>query len=172
VSNLSTLCEVSIQFDFKFNLEVMHLTCKTLKNIVSMNCRSTEGSHVKTNLVHTLYRVQKYGLLPIERFNEMLRPSELKRCWAPKTKKTWYSMPLEVFTTFLFRVRDYLIKFTLIYFAFYLNNVILLYFDIELEMLILFYSDFFLASNLNFLFLLDWAARDSPSNGCCTSKVQ
>jgi len=67
---------------------------------------------VKTNLVHTLYRVQKYGLLPIERFNEMLRPSEFKRCGAQKGKKTWYSMPVEVFTSFVFRVRNYF-KFSL-----------------------------------------------------------
>ena len=73
----------------------------------SILIRSTEDSHVKTNLVHTLYRVQKYGLLPIERFKEMLRPSELRMCGAQKARKTWYSMPLQVFTSFVFRVRLY-----------------------------------------------------------------
>ena len=62
---------------------------------------------MKTNLVHTVYRVQKYGLLPIERFKEMLRPSELQLCGAHKAKKTWYSMLLQVFTSFVFRVRIY-----------------------------------------------------------------
>ena len=62
---------------------------------------------MKTNLVHTLYRVQKYGLLPIERFKKMLRPLELRMCGAQKARKTWYSMPLQVFTSFVFRVRVY-----------------------------------------------------------------
>ncbi len=121
---------------------MMHTTYKILTNIISINCRSTEESHVKTNLVHTLYRVQKYGLLPIERFNEMLRPSELKRCGAPKTRKTWYTMPLEVFTTFLFRVRIFWMKITLIFCGFYLNIGILLYFDIDLNVLGVFYFGF------------------------------
>ena len=62
---------------------------------------------MKTNLVHTVYRVQKYGLFPIERFKEMLRPSEVRMCGAQKARKTWYSMPLQVFTSFVFRVRVY-----------------------------------------------------------------
>jgi len=44
--------------------------------MISVNSRSTEGSHVKTNLVHTLYRMQKYRLQPLDKFVEMLRPSE------------------------------------------------------------------------------------------------
>lgn len=59
---------------------------------------------MKTNLVHTLHRVQKYGLLPLQKFVEMLRPSELKKCMAPSARKTWYSMPADVFTAFMFRV--------------------------------------------------------------------
>jgi len=55
-----------------------------LKKMKKMNymifCGSTEGSHVKTNLVYTLYWVQKYGLLPMAKFEEMMRPSEKKRC--------------------------------------------------------------------------------------------
>ena len=62
---------------------------------------------MKTNLVHTVYKVQKYGLLSIERFKEMLRPSELQLYGAQKAKKTWYSMPLQVFTSFVFRMRIY-----------------------------------------------------------------
>jgi hypothetical protein len=65
---------------------------------------------VKTNLVHTLHRVQKYGLLPLQKFVEMLRPSELKKCMVPSTRKTWYSMPADVFTAFMFRV-SYLILY-------------------------------------------------------------
>jgi len=67
--------------------------------------RPTKDSHMKTNLVHMLYQVQKYSELPIEKFKEMLQPSELKRCEVHKTRNTWYKMPLEVFTSFIFRVR-------------------------------------------------------------------
>jgi len=67
---------------------------------------ATEGSHVKTNLVHTLYRVQKYGLQPLEKFVEMLRPSERKQCVVQPEKRFWYSMPMDVFTAFVFRVSN------------------------------------------------------------------
>ena len=50
----------------------------TIIEIVSILIRSTEDSHVKTNLVYTIYRVQKYGLISIEWFKEMLGPLELR----------------------------------------------------------------------------------------------
>ena len=84
-----------------------YANCVKYSQVVSILIRSTKDSHVKTNLVHTLYRVQKYGLLYIERFKEMLRPLELRMCGAHKARKTWYSMPLQVFTSFVFRVRVY-----------------------------------------------------------------
>jgi len=49
--------------------------------------------------------VQKYGLLQLQKFVEMLKPSKLKKCMAPSARKIWYSMPVDVFTTFMFRVR-------------------------------------------------------------------
>lgn len=61
---------------------------------------------MKTNLVHTLYQVQKYGSFALDRFVEMLRPSERKRCGAQQTRKHWYSMPIDVFTAFVFQVRN------------------------------------------------------------------
>ena len=65
--------------------------------------RQIENLHVKTNLVHTLYRVQKYEVLDLEKFKELLSPEEVKACLA-NSRKTWYSMPLEVFTLFIFKV--------------------------------------------------------------------
>ena len=70
---------------------------------MSMCTRQTENSHVKTNLVHTLYRVQKYGVLELEKFKELLSPEEERACLA-NSRKSWYSMPLEVFTSFIFKV--------------------------------------------------------------------
>ena len=70
-----------------------------------MCTRQTENLHVKTNLVHTLYRVQKYGNLELEKFKELLSPEEERACLA-NSRKSWYSMPLEVFTSFIFKVHS------------------------------------------------------------------
>ena len=58
---------------------------------------------MKTNIVHTLFRVQKYGLMSIEQFNDILSPADLKVA-KKSQKKTWYSLPLNVFTNFTFQV--------------------------------------------------------------------
>jgi hypothetical protein len=58
---------------------------------------------VKTNIVHTLFRVQKYGLMSIDQFNDILSPADLKIA-KKSQKKTWYSLPLHVFTNFTFQV--------------------------------------------------------------------
>ena len=60
---------------------------------------------MKTNLVHTLYQVQKFGVMPIEKFAELLKPGERKRCLQNRVSKKWYSIPVEVFTSFIFQVR-------------------------------------------------------------------
>ena len=70
-----------------------------------MIARQTENSHMKTNLVHTLYRVQKYGVFELEKFKELLSPEEERACLA-NSRKSWYSMPLEVFTSFIFKVHS------------------------------------------------------------------
>ena len=61
---------------------------------------------MKTNIVHTLFRVQKYGLMSIDQFRDILSPADLKRC-KKSQKKTWYSLPLNVFTNFTFQVFYY-----------------------------------------------------------------
>ena len=66
--------------------------------------KHTENSHIKTNLVHTLYRVQKYGLMEVDKFQELLSANEVKAC-QQQACKIWYKMPLEVFTSFIFQVR-------------------------------------------------------------------
>ena len=70
-------------------------------------CRSVEDSHVKKNLVHTLYQVQKFGTMEIEKFADLLKPGEKKRCLLNKVSKKWYSISQEVFTSFIFRVRGF-----------------------------------------------------------------
>ena len=60
---------------------------------------------MKTNLVHTLYQVQKFGTMELEKFADLLKPREKKLCLANKDSKKWYSISREVFTSFIFRVR-------------------------------------------------------------------
>jgi len=58
---------------------------------------------VKTNLIHNLYCVRKYGSMPIDKFNEILSAEDMSTC-KQNPRKTWYSMSLEVFTSFIFQV--------------------------------------------------------------------
>jgi hypothetical protein len=74
--------------------------------------RHTEDSHMKTNIVHTLFKVQKYGLMLIDQFKDILSPADFRRC--KKSQKTWYSLPLHVFTNFTFQV-IYLFDFLMVF---------------------------------------------------------
>lgn len=73
--------------------------------------RSTENSHVKTNMVHTLHRIKATGMQPLESFKEMLTKEEYRKCLTnPMRSKTWYQLTAEVFVSFLFRVGHFDIK--------------------------------------------------------------
>ena len=65
---------------------------------------------MKTNLVHTLYQVQKFGVIPIDKFADLLKPGEKKRCLQNRVSKKWYSIPVEVFTSFILRVRGLVLE--------------------------------------------------------------
>ena len=65
---------------------------------------------MKTILVHTLYQVQKFGVMPIEKFADLLKPGEEKRCLQNKVSKKWYSRPMEVFTSFIYWVRGLVLE--------------------------------------------------------------
>ena len=65
---------------------------------------------MKTNLVHTLYQVQKFGVMPIEKFSNSLKPGEKKRCLQNKVSKKLYSIPVEFFTSFIFRVHGLVLQ--------------------------------------------------------------
>jgi hypothetical protein len=70
-----------------------------------MHSMSTENSHVKTNMVHTLHRIKAIRTQPIESFKDLLSEDEYQKCLNnPKKSKTWYKMTAEVFVSFLFWV--------------------------------------------------------------------
>ena len=68
-----------------------------------MTFRQTEYSHVKTNLVHQLYLVRKFGSMPLSYFSELLSPEEMERC-RNSVKRGWTNLQQDVFTSLMFRV--------------------------------------------------------------------
>ena len=61
---------------------------------------------MKTNIVHTLFSVQKYGQMTLDQFTDILSPADLEKCKKSRSK-TWYSLSLNVFTNFTFQVIYY-----------------------------------------------------------------
>jgi hypothetical protein len=120
-----------------------------INGLVYFVFRHTEDSHVKTSLVHTLYRVKKYGVMPLEMYNELLSPAEFLKCQMHSGRRPWYSLTLEVFTAFMFRVRSKFFVFK-IFNAHSIN------------------SNEINGSNY-VAFGYGWIARDRCGGGCCGS---
>jgi hypothetical protein len=58
--------------------------------------KATENSHVKSNLVHTLHRMQTVGKLDLVEFKDILTAKEYEQAKADNAKgekKTWYHIP-------------------------------------------------------------------------------
>jgi len=53
--------------------------------------------------VHTLYCVQKYGVIELEKFQELLTEEEVQTC-KTYTQTSWYTMPRHIFSGFIFKV--------------------------------------------------------------------
>ena len=70
--------------------------------------KATKNSHVKTNLVHTLHRMQKVGLLPVASFKDMLTAEELqvaqKQADSMESKKPWYPIPRVKFLDYIYSI--------------------------------------------------------------------
>jgi len=99
-------CIFSITFSFHIILHLeLHCLFITFNNnyLFCIIFRHIKDSHIKTKLVHILYQIQKYGVMPIKEFKELLNDFEYTKC-QQNLKKTWYSMSLKVFTSFIFQV--------------------------------------------------------------------
>ena len=72
--------------------------------------RATKNLHVKTNLVHTLHRMQKVGTLPVEEFKGVLSPDELVAAKnaneSINQNKPWYNIPRAKFLEYIHSVRS------------------------------------------------------------------
>ena len=89
--------------DLDWHFRVRTIVLYTLDNVTSILTamhdinRATENSHVKTNLVHTLHRMQKVGTLPVEEFKGLLSPNKLivakNAIESINQNKPWYNIP-------------------------------------------------------------------------------
>ena len=77
--------------------------------------KATKNSHMKTNFVHTLHRMQKVGLLPVSSFHDLLSAEEMvvakKIADSVGEKKPWYPIPRSKFLDYIYSVR---ISFTFV----------------------------------------------------------
>lgn len=71
--------------------------------LISMT-RLTEHSHVKTNMIHMLHRINSFGQLPLLDFKSLLTEDEYKRCENRKPPFSWHPLTKDVFITFLYTV--------------------------------------------------------------------
>jgi hypothetical protein len=96
---ISTSENLSYSFDvFSFSLLDWYLLTYSLH-------RSNENSHVKANIVHTLYRIKAVGCQPLDSLKELLTKEDYRKCAnSLHIEKTWYKLTTDVFAAFLFRV--------------------------------------------------------------------
>ena len=70
--------------------------------------KATKNSHVKTNFVHTLNRMQKVGGLPVLSFHNLLTVEEMlaakKVAESVGKKKPWYLIPRSKFLDYIYSV--------------------------------------------------------------------
>jgi hypothetical protein len=80
----------------------LNFPAPTIFMYVLLCFRLTEDSHVKTNTVHTLFRVRKYGQMDLEKLKDVLSAADFMRCKRGQ-KKTWYTMPMNISSPSSFR---------------------------------------------------------------------
>ena len=69
--------------------------------------KATENSHIKTNIVHTLHRMQKVGVLSPMCFRDLLTPDEVQAALKladSVDKKPWYNIPRAKFLDYIYSV--------------------------------------------------------------------
>jgi hypothetical protein len=99
--------------DLAWHYRVRSILLKTMDSITdaltSMHDinKATENSHVKSNLVHTLHRMQTVGKLDLIEFKGFLTHDEYEQAKAENAKaekRTWYHIPRSRFLNYLHSV--------------------------------------------------------------------
>ena len=102
--------------DPEWHYAVGAMVLRTAKNVTSLlNAmhdinKATENSHVKSNLVHVLFRMQQLGKLSIDQFSSIYTAEELEATWKVLSStdgkpKPWYKIPRAKFLEYLHSVR-------------------------------------------------------------------
>ena len=102
--------------DLEWHFRVRTIVLRTLDNVTNVLTamhginQATENSHVKTNLVHTLHRMQKVGTLPVDEFKSILSAEEIQAAknalLSNKENKPWYNIPRAKFLEYIHSVSN------------------------------------------------------------------
>ena len=100
--------------DLDWHFRVRTIVLRTLDNVTNVLIamhdinRATKNSHVKTNLVHTLHRMQKVGTLLVDEFKCILSAEEIQTAknslLSNKENKPWYNIPCAKFLEYIHSV--------------------------------------------------------------------
>jgi hypothetical protein len=66
-------------------------------------CRGIEFDHVKPNLVHEFFHIQRIGTIPLKQFKDVLPTYVYMKCES-KSRKTKHSLTLEAFFDYVYKV--------------------------------------------------------------------
>lgn len=69
-------------------------------------CRRNQKSHVATNIVHKLYRIQTIAPQPFSYFEKLVSPAAIESSKKKQSgpKRTWYTLTLEALNAVLYQV--------------------------------------------------------------------
>ena len=76
--------------------------------------RLTKNSHVSTNFVHALYRMQSIRIIHLTSINKQLDPKSYKRC-EEKTVETWYCLTRPIFLEYMYSVSSSIFFYYVLY---------------------------------------------------------
>ncbi len=68
--------------------------------------RANQTAHVKTSLVHTLHRIQKYGSYDLSYYLPLLTEDQIQSCKNRGPKLPWYPLTQDLMVSFIFNVRS------------------------------------------------------------------
>jgi hypothetical protein len=66
-------------------------------------CRGVEFDHVKPNLVHEFFHIQRIGIVPLKQFKDVLPIDVYMKC-VNNSRKTKHSLTLEAFFYYVYKV--------------------------------------------------------------------
>jgi hypothetical protein len=145
--DINKLCSYLLVFIYLFLVYILFFKLYNHEsNQINIFFMSTENSHVSTNLLHTLYRMQSIGTMPLTSFRMQLDPKSYKRC-EEKSVETWHSLTRPIFLDYIYSVSSS--TFATMYFMFiHLHFTLHLYILINFEFCLIFQQELIEASDI------------------------